>query len=148
MLRIAFDVGGVLSKRPDVFRPLLRALEGADGDGIEVWIISDMHPVEKIIDLLELNHMPCPLGQVRSADYKRHGEMCKAVLCEELGIDILVDDFPGYVATGRHVRLLVMPSPHEPYYHDDWKTDGSEGNFGRRNPPESKGPGRPKGGLP
>ena len=53
-------------------------------------------------------------------------------MCEQLGIDILVDDFPGYVADGKHVGLLVMPNPREPYYHDSWRTDGSEGDFGRR----------------
>ena len=37
-----------------------------------------------------------------------------------------------FVASGDHVRLLVMPHPTEPYYHDDWETDGSEGKFGRR----------------
>lgn len=132
-MKIAFDVGGVLSKYPEQFKPLLEALHKSRSN-IEVWIISDMHPEEKIIDMLELNAVHFYKHRVRSADYAKHGEMCKAILCEELGIDIIVDDFPGYVATGYHVRLLVMPAPAQPYYHDDWKTDGSEGNFGRRRP--------------
>ena len=131
-MRIAFDVGGVLSKYPQ-FKQLLETLHFSKM--IEVWIISDMHPMEKIIDMLELNGVWFYKHRVRSADYKRHGEMCKAILCEELSIDMLFDDFPGYVASGKHVRLLVMPSPTEPYYHDDWKTDGSEGDFGRRTQP-------------
>lgn len=132
-MRIAFDVGGVLSKYPDILRPLLDVLHyHGKANGVEVWIISDMHPEEKIIDMLELNAVTFYKHRVRSADYKTHGERCKQVLCDQLGIDILIDDFPGYVATGKHVRLLVMPNPDEPYYHDDWKTDGTEGTFGRR----------------
>src|SRR5947207_14729774 len=76
--------------------------------------------------MLDLNEIPFCKQRVRSADYKTHGEMCKAALCEQLGIDILIADFPGYVAAGKHVGLLVMPNPREPYYHDSWKTDGSE----------------------
>lgn len=130
-MRIAFDVGGVLSKYPSIFVPLLRALHTCEG--VEVFIISDMHPVEKIVDMLQLNGVL--YNSVCSADYAEHGENCKAVLCEELSINILVDDFPGYVATvGKpRVRLLVMPDPDKDYYAPEWKTDGSEGNFGRRN---------------
>lgn len=141
-MKIAFDVGGVISKHPAVFKTLLAALHRSKE--VEVWIISDMHPEQKIIDMLQLNGVEFLMHRVRSAAYQIHGELCKQVLCDELGIDLLIDDFPGYVATGKHVRLLVMPDPHLDYYHVDWKTDGSEGNFGRRNPPESKGPGRPK----
>lgn len=132
-MRIAFDVGGVLSKYPHVFGPLLETLHFSKT--CEVYIISDMHPEQKIIDMLELNAIWFYKHRVHSADYQKHGEMCKAVLCKKLGIDLLIDDFPGYVAEGEHVRLLLMPQPREPYYHDDWKTDGSEGSFGRRKRP-------------
>lgn len=128
-MKIAFDVGGVLSKYPEVFRSLFHALRNAPG--IEVFVISDMHPPGKILDMLLLNDFGLD-GHIHSADYAAHGEMCKSILCEKLGIDILIDDFPGYVAAGKHVRLLVMPEPTEPYYADSWRTDGSEGNFGRR----------------
>jgi hypothetical protein len=129
-LRIGFDVGGVLSKYPQIFKPLLQVLH--DSKDTEVFIISDMHPKHKITDMLQLNEILYHQERVLSADYTKHGEMCKAKLCEEHKIDILIDDFPGYVAAGKHVRLLVMPEPLEPYYHDSWKTDGSEGDFGRR----------------
>ena len=128
MTTIAFDVGGVLSKFPDVFRPIINALVCQ----VQVVYISDMHPPQKIVDMLNMNGFPCDLSMVHSADFNTHGELCKAVLCEQLGVDVLIDDFAGYVGDGRHVRLLVMPDPHEPYYHDSWKTDGSEGDFGRR----------------
>jgi hypothetical protein len=139
-MRIAFDIGGVLSKYPDVFRPLLSVLHETE---VKVWVISDMHPVEKVIDWLDRNRMTCYRDRVRSADYQTHGENCKAILCEELGIDILIDDHMGYLAQigSPRVRLLVMPDPSLPYYADSWKTDGSEGDFGRRrNPPGSKRP--------
>lgn len=139
-MKIAFDVGGVLSKYPQIFRPLLEMLHRRGDDPayrIECWVISDMHPVEKIIDMLKANQMPFLSHRVRSANYALHGEACKAVLCKDLGIDILVDDFIGYVATPGSplIRLLLMPDPSLPYYHDSWWTDGSEGDFGRRKKP-------------
>lgn len=133
-LRIAFDVGGVLSRYPTEFRALLLALHSTRLSGVEVHIISDMHPVERIVSMLGANDITVWPGRVHSADYNQHGELCKARLCQELGIDILVDDFPGYVAAigAPMVRLLTMPDPRLPYYHDTWVTDGSEGDFGRR----------------
>ncbi len=130
MLKIAFDVGGVLSTYPDKFRPLLDALGASSG--VEVWIISDMHPEQKIIDTLRLNGIRFLDKRVRSADYDKYGNACKAVLCKELEIDILIDDFVGYLADGDHIRLLLMPNSSNPYYHENWKTDGSEADFGRR----------------
>ena len=44
---------------------------------------------------------------------------------------VVADVYAGYLAQGCPVRLLVMPDPHADYYHPTWKTDGSEGNFGR-----------------
>lgn len=127
-MKIAFDVGGVLSKHKSI-RDLYVAL--SNSSTVQIFVISDMHPIEKITSMLELNGLPFK-DNVYSADYSIHGENCKRVLCEELGIDILIDDFMGYVIQGKHVRMLVMPDPNEPYFADDWKTDGSEGNFGRR----------------
>lgn len=135
-MKIAFDIGGVLSKYPKELKPLLRMLfhEGKKY-GIEVHVISDMHPIASILAMLLCNDISVPIPNVHSADYKAHGERCKAVLCEQLGINILIDDFPGYLADGSRLRLLVMPDTSRPYYHDDWRTDGSEGDFGRRRKP-------------
>lgn len=134
-VRIGFDVGGVLSKYPEILRPILEALHHSKQ--VEVYVISDMYPAEKIIDMLEMNGLWFYKHRVWSADFKKHGEYCKAALCEELGIDVLVDDFAGYVGTpGKPpLRLLSMPDTSRPYYADDWKTDGSEGDFGRRRHP-------------
>ena len=132
VIKIAFDVGGVLSRYPEIFIPLLRVLEASEY--VQVFVMSDMHPQEKIQSMLRLNGIELPDWRVVSADYTTHGEKCKAILCERIKADILIDDFIGYVATSGKplVRLLVMPDPELPYYADSWKTDGSEGNFGRR----------------
>lgn len=132
-LKIAFDLGGVLSKHA-CLRQLYLSLSQVEE--IRLFVISDMHNVEKIKNMLQMNDLPT--CNVYSANYEKHGEKCKQVLCEELGIDMILDDFIGYVAQGKQVRLLVMPDPDEPYYSDDWKTDGSEGNFGRRRKPLDK----------
>ena len=128
-LRIAFDIGGVLSKYPEQFRTLVSYL--LCSMNIEVYVISDMHDHPKMVKMLHDNGMLFPPERVYSADYKTHGERCKTELCEQLGIDILLDDFVGYVAEGDFIRLLVMPNCTKPYYDDNWQTDGSEGDFGR-----------------
>lgn len=127
-MKIAFDIGGVLSKYPKIFKELIIALEAG---GADVYIISDMGHT-KISEMLSLNQIYILPGNIYSADYAAYGENCKKILCEELKIDIFVDDFIGYVAEGDFVRLLVMPNPKFDYYDESWKTDGSEGNFGRR----------------
>lgn len=135
-LKIAFDIGGVLSKYPDQFRKLVSKLQesgpSVGSSPIEVHVISDMHDLDKMHQMLADNGFFFERGKVHSADYKEHGEFCKTHLCQQLGIDILIDDFIGYVAEGDFIRLLAMPNASMPYYHDTWKTDGSEGDFGRR----------------
>lgn len=133
-MKIGFDVGGVLSKHPKL-KSLFNSLSKIPG--VEVYVISDMHPKEAITNMLSMNNLDFKHENVFSADYVTHGEQCKKVICEEIGIDIMIDDFIGYVAGGKHIRLLVMPDPDEDYYSEDWKTDGKEGNFGRRR--KSKG---------
>lgn len=133
-VRIAFDVGGVLSKRPEIFVPLIDALTRG---GAEVFVISDMHPVEKIVEMLPLNGIELPAGRIISADYATHVELCKTRAAEAIELDILIDDFPAYLAEGQHVRLMMMPDVSRPYYSPAWRTDGSEGDFGRRTPKPS-----------
>lgn len=130
-MKIAIDIGGVISKYPKQFRNFV---EGCTGSSIDIYIISDMHDTEKIYDMLVKNDILVDREKIFSADYNRYGEGCKAELCRELGIDILIDDFVGYVSLPGMppVRLLVMPDAALPYYHEKWKTDGSEGDFGRR----------------
>jgi hypothetical protein len=130
-LRIAFDVGGVLSKYPETFGRMARALAAG---GVEVWVVSDM-PRPTLLDMLARNGLGwIPTERCIAADYAAHGEECKAIACATAKIDVLVDDFIGYVAVpgAPPVRLLVMPDASRPYYAPEWKTDGSEGNFGRK----------------
>lgn len=134
-LKVGVDIGGAVSKYPDVFRRLISTLQAG---GAEVWAVSDMAR-EKAVDMLERNGIPVEAERVVHADYEKHGERCKQVACERLGIEIMIDDHAGYVYSGSHVRLLVMPDPDLPYYADKWRTDGSEGTFGRRTSATSRG---------
>jgi len=145
MTRIAFDIGGCLSKYPDIFRPLVQVL--LLSSELEVFVISDMKPHQKATTFCHDNGFAVPPQQVICADYETHGERCKAVVCQEHHIDILIDDHAGYLAIlgTPPVRLLMMPDPDLPYYHESWQTDGSEGDFGRRNPPGSKRPPEDRG---
>jgi len=140
MLKIAFDIGGVLSKYPDQFRKLVNKLQSETAPGISssvgVYVISDMHDVDMMHNMLSQNGIHVSKDKIFSADYKNQGEYCKTKLCNELGIDIFIDDFIGYVAEGDFIRLLVMPNVSKPYYDDTWKTDGSEGDFGRHRKPK------------
>jgi len=129
-MKAAFDIGGVLSKYPAIFKPLMLALMAA---GHEVHVITDMHDRDASMKMLLMNGFSfIPAEHVHNADYALHGELCKAVVLRELGIDIFFDDFPGYLTIGCPVRCQVLPDPHKPYYAPEWKTDGSEGDFGRR----------------
>lgn len=129
-LRIAFDIGGVLSKYPDQFRVLVKILEPF----CEIYVITDMHKHVEVCETLKLNGFDIDPKKVHCADYSTHGEGCKAELLRDLEIDIFVDDFIGYAAEpgGSAIRLLMMPDASKPYWHETWKTVGGEGDFGRR----------------
>lgn len=130
-MRIAFDIGGVLSKYPDILRPLALLLQHA---GVDVLVITDMHDHAAVVGVLALNGFEfIPPANVFTADYDKHGEGCKAELLKELRVDVFLDDFIGYVVPGgAPVRLLVMPDASRPYYHESWKMPDGEATFGRR----------------
>jgi hypothetical protein len=131
MIRVAVDIGGVLSKNPSIWRPILRALQF--DESIELWILTDMYDPDATYRMLCQNGFGfIPRSHVLNSDFEQYGEACKAVLCRKYRIDVMIDDFPAYVAEGAPVRLLCMPDIREPYYHDDWKSDGLHGDFGRR----------------
>lgn len=129
MLKIAFDIGGVLSKHEPIRKLYMACVYFPYL--IIPYIITDMHEKDKVLELLSANDIPCIKKNVYCADYTKYGEACKQILCDELEIDILIDDFIGYVANGKHVRLLVMPDVEKPYWSDDWKVE-NEAEFGRR----------------
>jgi hypothetical protein len=118
-MKIAFDIGGVLSKYPDIFRPIVTALEK---DGIECHIVTDMPDRKKTLAMLETNGFGMiPESRVHNADYSTHGELCKSVVLRQIGADMLIDDHPGYLTEGCPVRLHLCPDPHKPYDDPNWK---------------------------
>jgi len=113
-VKIAFDIGGVLGKYPHVFRPIIHALQNA---GTEVFVITDIS--EKQIaqeQLVKYGYKFSP-EMILCANFEKYGERCKAVIIKEHGIDVLVDDHPGYCADSGCVSLFVWPDPHKPYVH-------------------------------
>lgn len=134
-LKVAFDIGGVLSKFPHQFRPLVADLVDR---GHDVHVITDMHDMDEILRHLGMNGFVPPIRpeNVHSADYKAHGEGCKAVLLRDLEIEMFVDDFPGYVAwpfeTPAPLRLQVAPDPRRTYWHPDWALPEGTPDWGRR----------------
>lgn len=129
-LRVALDIGGVISKYPDVIRSFAQALVAG---GAEVYVITDMHDHAGVCATLARNEFGfIDPTRVHCADYTTHGEGCKAVLLRDLRIDVMLDDFVGYVAIpGCPVRCLVMPDATQPYWHPTWQT-GDDQEFGRR----------------
>lgn len=131
MLRVSVDIGGVLSKYPEQFRILARALHASPE--VELFVITDMHDHEQSVRFVHGNGFDfIPEERILNADYTEYGEYCKAKVVEELEIDLHIDDFPGYCAHNACINLFVCPNPTLPYYADEWITDGTEGNFGRR----------------
>lgn len=134
-MKVAFDIGGVISKYPEICRGMIAALCAG---GADVFVITDRHDRGKVLDDLRRNGICPPVAEadVHVSDYGVHGEACKAVLLRSLAIDVLIDDHGGYVAwpwpTPAPMRLLAMPDVRRPYYAEAWETDGSEGDFGRR----------------
>lgn len=131
-VKVGFDIGGLLSKYPDLMRPIVKALSASPD--VDVHIVSDMHPRQQCVTTVISNGFIVPTCNIHSCDYAAYGEECKAVKAREIGLHVLVDDFMGYVSSpgAPRLRLLVMPDASHDYYHETWKTDGTEGNFGRR----------------
>lgn len=132
-MNIAFDLGGVISKDPR-WKSLINILQHT-GD-VKVYIITDMHNKEEVIKILKDNQVNIDTYcNMYCADYNKYGEMCKAILCRELKIDFIFDDFAGYLQWDSQlgeppIRLLVQPDWTKPYWHTSWKCEGSE--FGRQ----------------
>lgn len=133
-MRIAFDIGGVISKFPNEFADMMAAFWRAEH---LIYILTDMHDRDEVERMLKDNgvmrHIRSP-GHILIADYATHGEAAKAVILRDKGIDVFVDDFPGYLVwpwpTPAPLRLQVMPDPRRPYWHPGWACNGGE--FGRR----------------
>lgn len=116
--RVGFDIGGVISKYPDIMKALMRAL--AVSPEHEVFVITDM-PRAVAEKALAANDIPCDDEHLLCCDFGAHQDMCKAIMAETHGIDMMIDDRPDYVATGFPLGLIVSPRPALPYEASSWK---------------------------
>lgn len=124
MIRIAFDIGGVLGKHitAQKFLDVCRTAEMLSV-GIEVFVLTDMKR-ERAEKLLIDNMYGWVVAQHRliCADYAMHQERCKAVECLRHKIDILIDDHLPYVCAGDHfLGLLVAPRVDRKYALPGWE---------------------------
>jgi hypothetical protein len=132
-MRYGFDIGGCISKYPQQFKTMMLTLV----EEHEVYIITDMHDKAAVLKQLKDNGFEfIPERRVCCADYTNRGELCKAYLLKELGIDIFIDDFMGYLQWDSSfgpapIRLLVCPDALLPYWDKTWKVD-DKSDFGRR----------------
>lgn len=151
-MKIAFDIGGVLSKYPTEFKTIIERFLDDDYDKVfcmnaggecqyypdssNIYVITDQHPKEQVLSILHNNGFDyLKLENIYCADYSKYGEMCKAVLLKDLKIDIFIDDFPGYLnwnyGWGQPpLRLFVWPDASRSYHHKDWIQD-KEYSFGK-----------------
>ncbi len=115
-MKIAFDIGGCISRYPDLFRFLMYAVDVAGG---ETHILTDMNQDDARAAVNE-NQLIVRPDRIWSADWSKDGDLCKTKVMEKHGFDVLIDDRPDYVATGNFVGLVLSPRPDIPYYHHDW----------------------------
>jgi len=118
-MKIAFDIGGVLTRHTAKMKEIMATLERG---GAEVHVVTDM-PLNKAMDLCIANGITdiIPISRIHSADWDCHQELCKTILCEELGIEALFDDHGPYLHTGNFIGFLLTPRPSLPYYSNEWK---------------------------
>ena len=123
-MKIAFDIGGVITRYPVAMKTMMRALQAG---GVDVHILSDI-PIDILRKLVEINDLNfIPAENVHSADWAADQDMCKSKMCESLGIDMLIDDRPDYCAVGNFIGLVVSPRPATTsYYAEGWNNTTAE----------------------
>ena len=115
-IRVGFDIGGVLSKYPEVFKPMIEALNAHPA--FEVHVLTDV-PAPRSIELVHKNGYQVPAERIHTANYPLHGSNCKARKVEELGLALLIDDHLPYLENVKAMRLHVMPDSSKPFFHPD-----------------------------
>lgn len=106
-MKIAFDIGGVISKYPGQMKTMMKALIAG---GVEVFILTDM-PQTTAIPMCRLNGIDFIADDhILSADWGLHQDSAKTVVMKERSIDILIDDRPDYVAEGDFIGMVLSPS--------------------------------------
>ena len=116
-MRVAFDIGGLISRYPEQMKTLMQALIRG---GIEVHIMTDMNPKDAMNAVLENGITFVDPRHVHSCDWSQHGDLCKTEMMAKMGIDVLIDDRPDYCASGDFIGLVLSPRAHVPYYHPTW----------------------------
>jgi hypothetical protein len=116
-MKIAFDIGGVISRYPAPMKLLMQAL--MDG-GVDVHVLTDMCPDDAHTCLHDNGFEFIPNDNVHSADWTQHGDRCKTEVIHREGFDILIDDRPDYCAEGDFIGLVLSPRPQKPYYATEW----------------------------
>jgi hypothetical protein len=134
-VKVAFDIGGLISRYPNMMKELMSSLIRG---GSEVFILTDMNPRDALAACREnglmgfIGHKGIPKSMdvehdwsireswILSADWSRHGDLCKSELMELYEIDILIDDRPDYAASGDFIGLVLSPRPDVPYYSPEW----------------------------
>lgn len=121
-IKVAFDIGGVLSRHTEVLRKMAEVFWAAT-DIFETHALTDILKKMAMQMLIEndLIHLFGSDGErVHYADYAKYGENCKSVVLKEIGIDVLFDDHMGYLMDAPALGLLVMPRPSLPFYSNQW----------------------------
>ncbi len=111
MIRISFDVGGVITKYPSEFVAIIDALQKSKI--IEVFILTDMdyQATKKILIKCGLKFK---LQNILNADWEKYGERCKKVLIEKHNIHVHFDDLPSYCQSSA-ISLFVWPNNDIPF---------------------------------
>lgn len=120
-MKIGIDVGGVSTKFPLEMISLCNSMILT---GHEVLFITDREDIDVVCRGLSSTGFSVCDEQVIFADYKKYGDACKSVLMREIGVDIMIDDNPGYLAwpwpEPAPLRLQVFPDQCRPYYSPLW----------------------------
>lgn len=116
-LKIAFDIGGVITKFPEICYTLISSLKSH----FDIYIVTDI-PRETAVKLCEKNGLfkLIPSENLVSADWNQFGDRCKSMVYKDLGIDVAIDDRPDYIYEGVTLGLYTMPRPDLPYYDKSW----------------------------
>lgn len=123
-MRIAFDIGGVISRYPKQMKEMIKSFIQS---GHDVYIITDMNPTDALSACENNDILLTGIKQenIISANWSEHGDLCKSVVMKNLSIDVMFDDRPDYIYEGVPIGFFLMPRPSMPYYAAEWNSGAS-----------------------